>query len=272
MNRYLTTKKSKLSFLSLILILMFAGCFHRAFADVTPIEHLVWDKMPLNIILPVGKERLVSFPQPMQLEYDKSSLPSNTLRVLNNNQTLYLTAFKAFAPQRIEIKLQDSSIMLIDLSAKQGADNTPLDVVVSSLKKTKNSQTTEAINPISLLRFAEQQLYTPERLLKNFSSIFVVPMHTQKSVLLMLDARILATPIRSWQNNDFYVTSVELHNMSKDVIALNQTQLCGHWKMTAFFPINVLAPKGDIRDSTTAFLISTQPFSTAMNVCSGQEV
>ncbi len=267
----------KMKKLLIIILMPFLICLflRTIYADVPPIEHVIWDKAPINIILPVGKEKMVSFPGSVQFGYDTSLLSSNILRVQNNNGTLYLTAYKTFDPKRVVVKLiQDGSIILLNISAQKNADNTPMQVVLSehpsSNQQSKLSQ--NHVNPITLLRFAENQLFAKKRFVMINPNIYVTPMHTSKTVPLVLDGRILATPLRSWRSGPYFITAVTLHNLSKDTVPLSQTRLCGEWKMAAFFPLMALSPEGGFRDTSTAFLVSTEPFSSAIGVCNGQEV
>ena len=247
------------------------------YADVSLQEHVIWNRAPINVVLPLNKERMVTFPGIMQFGYDQSALPPDTLRVQNNNGTAYLTAYRTFTSQRIQVRMiKDGRIVLLNLSAQADADNTPLNVVFGDDElqgKTKNNnKILRNVNPISLMRFAEQQLYAKKRLLTIPANIFVTPMHTSKTVPLLLDGRIVSMPLRSWRSGSYFVTAVELHNLSNDVISLNLTRLCGNWCMAGFFPQTVLASKGCLRDSTTAILVSTDSFSDSINVCTGQEV
>ena len=36
--------------------------------ETTDVEHVVWDKTPIKLSLPVGKERRIDFPVPIKLE------------------------------------------------------------------------------------------------------------------------------------------------------------------------------------------------------------
>jgi integrating conjugative element protein (TIGR03749 family) len=273
MSKIATKKITQISSFIILFATMFIGI---ALADITPQEHVVWDKAPINVVLPVGQERMITFPDLIQFGYDKDSLPPNILGVQNNNGTLYLTAHKAFQPQRIDVRrIKTGHIILLNISAQQGADNTPLNVVMAQdqIQNTaQGNQEMQGVNPIALMRFAEQQLYAPKRLLVIPGNIFVTPMHTTKTVQLILDGRVVATPQRSWRSGIYFVTAVTLHNMSNDLISLDQKRMCGNWRMSAFFPTSVLTSRGSFRDTTTAFLVSTESFANAMSVCSGVEV
>jgi hypothetical protein len=52
-------------------------------------EHIVWQRAPIEINLPIGRERFVSFPMAVQFGYNTQLLPESLLRVENDHQTLY---------------------------------------------------------------------------------------------------------------------------------------------------------------------------------------
>lgn len=249
--------------------------------EIMPHEHVVWDQTPINIILPVSKERMVSFPMSVEFGYDKSILSDDKLQVQNNNGTLYFLAKSTFASQRVQVKCSDTGqIILLNLSAQKEASNTPLDIVVSSGKKVEEQQLDKAqsvndentlpkpeMSPVSLTRFAVQQLYAPKRLLSQSPDIFRTPMHTAKTVPLVLDSSVIAMPLASWRSGDLFVTAVLLRNQLHQPLTLDPRNICGNWQTATFFPSNNLAATSSSADSTTAFLISNRPFADSVQIC-----
>jgi hypothetical protein len=69
---------------------------------------------------------------------------------------------------------------------------------------------------------------------------------------------------------DFYITAIELRNKYAHPTKINIHQdLCGHWQVATLYPQSTLSSAGDLSDSATLFLISTQPFSEVMEMCNG---
>lgn len=242
----------------------------------TPHEHVIWNQTPIDVTLPINTERMVVFPTSIQFGYDKNSLGDDILKVQNNNGVLYFAAKKEFPVQRVQVKLNDSGkIILLNLSAKKDANNTPLDVVVSETNKDVASNVTSDIGAsiphdsqpsyVTLTRFAVQQLYAPKRLLVQPPNIFRTPMRTQKTVPLLLDGSVMAMPLASWRGGDLFVTAVLLRNLLQQPLKLDPRNLNGHWITTTFFPQTELAPRGDAKDSTTVFLVSNRPFAQSFN-------
>jgi integrating conjugative element protein (TIGR03749 family) len=260
-----------------------------SFHMTPPHEHVVWQQAPIDVTLPVGKERMVSFPSAVAFGYDKNILPDNLLRAQNNNGVLYLFAKAPFAAQRVQVKLMDSGqIILLNLSAQKEASVTPIDVVMSSAVNRvsavpKNSPSTNipeedstpqsndfsdnAISYISLTRFAAQQLYAPKRLLTQPPAIFRTPMHTAKTVPLFRDGGVIAMPLASWRGGDLTVTAVLLRNQLHQSLTLDPRNICGSWQATTFFLQTVLAVSGQRRDSTTVFLVANRAFADALQTC-----
>lgn len=97
----------------------------------TPHDHVIWKQTPIGVVFPLATKRMITFPISVQFGYDRSVLTDEMLKVQNNNGVLYLVAKKEFSVQRVQVKLNDNSkIILLNLSAKKVASNTPLDVVV----------------------------------------------------------------------------------------------------------------------------------------------
>jgi len=249
---------------------------------VTNPEHIVWKTEPINVVLPLGKERIITFPAGIEFGYDKNILPSDTLTIQNNNGTLYLTAKKAFAVQRVAVKLTNSGkIILLNLSAQKEADTTPIDIVLSDGDKitSNNNINNDAdnnteikikknkISEVELMRFAVQQLYAPKRLLTQPNNIYRTPMHLKKTASLFLDDSVIAMPLASWRSDDLTITAFLLHNTLKQSLNLDPRVLCGNWQTATFYPRHELSPAGSTDDSSTVFLISNQSASNALIGC-----
>lgn len=250
------------------------------FALTPPPEHIVWQQTPINVSLPVGKERLVNFPVAVEFGYDKNVLPDNLLRVQNNNGTLYLLAKAPFTIQRVQVRCSnEGKIILLNLSAQKEASTTPLDIVLphassalfSDVTHPLKQQDTETIDStlgyLTLTRFAAQQLYAPKRLLTQPNTIYRTPMHTTKTVILLRDQSVLAMPLASWRRSDLTVTAVLLRNQLSQSLTLDPRNLCEEWRAATFFPHTLLAPAGQRADSTTVFLIANRSFADALASC-----
>ncbi len=230
-------------------------------------EHVVWGKRPITVTLPVGTERMVSFPGPVEFINHNATLTTDNLRVINNAGTLYLLAKKSFSPVRVEVQLISSGeIILMDVSAQAQADGTTLDVVLapkSAPTQKGGAPMSNEASAIDLLQFAVQQLYAPERLLNHPLSISRVPMNTHRVVSLFYGGITNAFPIASWSSGDAFVTAVLVKNQSNSKQKLKHSALKGDWVAMAFYPTQTLTPNGTPHDKTTVFLVSHRPFAIA---------
>lgn len=248
-----------------------------ALAD-TPVslgdETIVWQRAPITVTLPIGKERFVSFPSSVQLGYDKNRLPDSVLRVENDHQTLYLMARKSFPVARVEVKLATGDIILMDVSSVGSGDDNPIDVVLPKAIQnvdvsTDTSQGSYDLDYVSLTRYAIAQLYAPTRLLTDSTTITRFPMQTTHVVPLFYDGSVSSMPLASWRSSNNYVTALLIKNRLNQSLRLDPRLLCGNWKAATFFPQETLAPKSTPinKDTSTLFVVSDRPFSEAMSLC-----
>lgn len=255
--------------------------------------HLVWKGDPLSIALPLNQEKRIVFPSKVLPDL-KGALSTDQLRIINDDKSLYLTALKPFSTTRIFVTLQDTGeVLMIDLATddkasqtityidiKQNNSSTPTVTTntitnansASAVDADIETSTSDGDTYITLMRYAWQQLYAPERLLSNPVGISRAPMHTDNMVAtLVYGDKVYAHPAVSWVYNDTYITAVELRNKYPHTTSINiNRDLCGNWQAAALYPRTTLKPDGNKNaDSTVLFLISKKPFGDSMEVCNG---
>jgi len=265
-----------LLFLNIKVALALPANSTQSIATESKDEHIVWEKAPIDITLPVGQERFVSFPLHVQLGYNAHRLPKTTLRVQNDHRTLYLLAKKPFKTQRAEAKLENGEVILLNLRAKENADTLPIAIVLpqkTPLQKTQNTKSnavnSKSVTYVMLMRHAIQALYAPNRLLKQPRTITRFPMNTGHVAALFYDQSAVAMPLASWRGGDLYVTALLIKNRLNQILLLDPRTLCGEFKAASFYPKTSLEPHGTAfdGDATTLFVISTRPFAQAIQVC-----
>lgn len=240
-------------------------------------EHVVWNKLPISFAVPVGHERLLSFPEKVKVVNDDKTLTSDKVSILNNSGTLYIKTKQVFDPIRLRIVVVSTGeTILVDLSGVQNGDDLPLEVVLantvvdtdstqdSSHHDDKSAKRSAAANVVSLTRFAIQQLYSPQRLLEENPNIYRTPMYTQKSVVLTTGDSLSAFPLISWRGGDLYVTAVLLRNNLHQTVSLNPNAFLGCWQSISSYPLTRLESAGIEGDRSTVFLISSSPFGDAL--------
>lgn len=249
-------------------------------------EHVIWVKTPIKFVVPLNKQRLISFPQRVQVINHDPHLTTDKITILNNNGTLYVTAHKTFQPLLLQVKLaQSGDVVMVYLSSSATAhDNHALDVVVPDSSSSAYStgavkeKPTVTINDVSLLRFAAQQ-FGVKRLADQQSNIARTPMYTHKSVNIYYGDAVEGFPLISWRGGDLYVTAVELKNTTQHDVYLDPRKLIGHWQAAGFYrfdvmntltkplvPFNKLTPSGTKRHFTLLLLVSDKPFGQSLNV------
>ena len=124
---------------------------------------------------------------------------------------------------------------------------------------------------MALTRFAAQQLYAPDRLLRELDGVYRVPIPDRGPMPLIRAAGTLAdieaTPLASWADETgLYVTAVRLQNRTQRAIVLDpRTALRGEW-LAATFHHTRLFPAGHEADTSAAYLVSARPFEDALGV------
>ncbi|KTC66362.1 integrating conjugative element protein, PFL_4704 family (plasmid) [Legionella adelaidensis] len=242
---------------------LFSLCFVINVSYALEKEHLVWEKIPLTIQLPINQERLVQFPQAIKVM--DQQLGSN-VEVLKVKDSLYIKAKEAFTEGRLIVQLlPDNEVIILNLKSDEKLKNAnPIEIVVDTVEEKVGTTSSQyEYNAIQLTRFAIQSLYSPERVLEIPEGIHRTPMQTHKTVPLFYGASVEAHPIASWRGGELYVTSIEVRNLLSKSVHLQFTDLIGHWQAASFYPTNELMPRNQ-HETTTVFLVSEQPFSSAL--------
>ena len=255
-------------------------------ATASTLRHVLWDKVPIEIQLPIGAEKIITFPGEIQPYLPVDLLESGALTSINNHGTLYLKATKPFSEKMAEIKLQNNAgdVVLLNLSASRQANSDQLSVLLQNhsvfgrrnldssggATQTLNQAKNEDRSLGLMVRFVAQQLYAPLRLLTQPSWIARTPMYTQRFVDLYRGGAVSAMPLSSWRANDYYITAILLRNVLKSQkVLLTHQMLRGNWIAVSFFREGhlssaLLTPARTDADTTTAIFVSSVPFTQAL--------
>lgn len=253
-----------------------SGCLFilaNAFALEQKVRHVVWDKTPIHITLPLNQERMIRFP--LAISIVDSQLPKD-MGIMKIQDALYLSAPEPIGNKRLVVQLMpEGEVIVLSVSANaDAADTTPIEVVMAESGQmnatdehaagtASEMRISQKLNPVILTRFAIQSLFSPERLLVTPPGVSRTAMRTHKNVVMVYGASIIARPIISWQGEDLFVTAVELRNALNKPVAINPKQLIGNWQTASFYPGNTLGPRGS-KDTTTVFVVSDKPFGEAL--------
>ena len=252
----------------IFLLAMFIGV--NAYADTT----LVWDKKPLDIVLPTDKQVYISFPT--TVSFGMQSQYSKILDIQNNNNTLYLKANADFETHQFKVRADDK-IILINLSASKEASVDPINVIFKEEPKTETKNPFKTANKVSmqdLIRYAVQQYYAPKRLLVDNRNISHSKQYSGTKYNLFGDGSVTAIALDSYSTKDLTVTALYIkNNKNVDVDLIDEgtgkpIDICGTWAGSILFPQSKLTPAGSKYDSTMLFLLSHGDFiSTYKGTC-----
>lgn len=232
-----------------------------------------WRNVPISVVLPVGRERVIAFPDHVQIGVP-STLPPEAFRTQSTGGTALWLARQPFRSQRLHVRLLSTGHMLLfDVTAVEAndADAGPLEIVFPSSTVGEDGATAldEPLGPVTLTRFAAQRLYAPERVLRELPGVRRVPMGAPKSVPLYRDDQVAATPLASWQGGDFYVTAVLLTHSGHDRLILDPRLLKGRF-VAATFQHNSLGAAGSRSDTTCVYVVTKAPFMASI-IAAGSE-
>ena len=229
-------------------------------------EHVLWDKTPIHLNLHLNQERLIRFPQAIQVIESEAG---DKIAVLKVQDALYLKAKEAFSNKRLLIQLMpQGEVIILSLTADEKIEATnPVEVLLEKADVTQNTSPDAKnnldLNAITLTRFAIQSLYAPDRLLIVPAGVSRTAMQTHRDIPLFFGASVSAHPLISWHGGDFYITAVELKNQLNHEIILDPRRMLGNWQTATFYPTNTLVGRGK-NVTSTVFLVSDRPFNEAL--------
>ena len=230
---------------------------------------LVFDKAPLNIVLPVGKQRYVVFPEKIAFRMDESY--SNKLGVEKANEVIYLTAKQAFKAHQFLIKTKTNKVILINISAQQKASDDPINVIYPNMKPENSVSGVGELKSVGLadlMRYAMQEYYAPKRLLHPVKGIMTGEALNTNRYPLFGSGAISSVALQSFSSGDLTVTAIYLKNNLSMPVNLDMNMICGRWVAASFFPQSRLMPANSSHDTSMLFLVSHNDFiSTYQGTC-----
>lgn len=232
-----------------------------------------WERVPLNVPLIVGQERVLFVDHPLRVGVPESL--RGRLRAQSAGGALYLRASARFDPTRVQVEEIDTGeVILLDVQASAPKTRQhplePLRVVdaehthperAAPSAMSERSPTTVAVRPdtpipVALTRYAAQSLYAPLRTVEPLEGIASVPLPHSLSVDgLAPNLAVRAKALCAWRLEDFWVTAIRLTNQSSRWLALDPRELQGDlWAAT--FQDQTLGPSGDPTDTTVLYLVT----------------
>ena len=227
-------------------------------AQAVEIRH--WQRLPLDVSLAVGQERVVFLDQPVRVGVPAAL--TGKLRVQSANGALYLLASAPFPSTRLQLQLPDSGeLILLDLSATTDSlALEPLRIVQASATTATATEPAPTAAPtplpVALVRHAAQQLYAPLRTVEPLPGVRPVRPNLPPALEHLLPGDpVNARPLAAWRLADHWVTAVLLRNRSDQPVTLNPRRLNAQL-YAASFQHEYLGALGTPEDTSVAYLVT----------------
>ncbi len=239
-------------------------------------QRITWDGNAISVILPVGVERKVVFPQAIaELKLDPGIAPAKLSTTPLSDVVLW-KALEPFETTRVLVNDSTGMAYALDLSAVETTiPAIPLVIEFPQARQPRHRGPSRPHIPVhtvdphrysyrALTQFAAQQLYAPERLIQSVPGVVLSDV-VREPVRLLRYGEFTATPVASWQAPGLYVTAVKLVNNLNRAVTFDPRKLIGRW-LTATPQFTQVAPKGQGADTTAVYLLSKQPFAEALGL------
>lgn len=236
-------------------------------ADTSAAERIEWTRTPIQVELKVNAETQIQFPAPV-----KVGLPGTLrteLRTQSVGDVVYLKPATAFESTRLIVQTRDGAhTYLLDVSSSETAQSPrALRIIDRDAEPPADEPMREGAHaqpqdPVTLTRFAAQQLYAPRRFLQPAPGVVREPV-SEAAVDLVRGGAVTARPLIAWRTGRLHVTAVKLVNADATARDLDPRELRGEW-LTATFQHNRVLAAGDEADTTVVYLVSDRPFALAL--------
>ncbi|EBI0507528.1 TIGR03749 family integrating conjugative element protein [Salmonella enterica] len=245
------------------------------------VELMKWERIPLQIPLTVGQERVIFVDKNVRVGFPDSL--NGKLRIQSSSGTVYLDARAAFPSTRLVLKnVENGEMILLDVSASEGKTvREPVQLVyqgtVSSASSasqstvsdtqeprqngepektaTKNKPVLNGPLPVVLTRYAAQTLYAPLRTVEPVAGIHALPLRLPSGLSALYPvAPLVMTPLAAWGLGDYSVVAVKVRNPGVTKVVLDPRNLSGLF-IAATFQHRWLGEAGRPEDTTTLYLV-----------------
>ncbi len=269
------------------------SCFLLIFSIPSFAINMMVGEHALNIPLPINKEIVIKFPQPVtHTELLNTDNTDKLRQLLRPDGILMLQAGEAFSKTRLIATQIDGNIVILDLEAKNNAINHhTINLIKKKINTTKKSikhkpsvkkenpykpdflknkkpmtksQSSPQINFNTMVQYGFSHFLGPRRLIKEIPAR---PIKMRKRNLQhwirIWGNKIAIKPLKQWKINDDYLTVLLINNTSSQPITFDPRALRGRIKFTATIT-TTLKPKGSINDQTLYAVITSVPFHKAI--------
>lgn len=228
-----------------------------------------WPQSPLDIDLAVGAEQHISIPDAniLHLGIPREIRHKLQTQIIGNN--IWLRARETFSLTRVILLAEPVGRLILQIRADNFEHfNQPVIIQAeSTVKSSVDDSNALSYGYVTLTRWVVQQLYAPQRLLRELSGVQQLSIESAPIEIFRCAMRVptpcagavVATPIASWQSPRHFVTAVKITNSLPQPLVLDPRDLRGQWRSAAFVH-NKLHASGNNGDTTILVLISDYPF------------
>ena len=250
--------------------------------EQSSIERIVWTQRPIPLQLKVNSERMITFSGPVRVRPPEELDPTK-LRIQSVNGTVYLKALDKFKAARMLVQkynpltqtFEGGQMYLIDLRAENQGSNETVQIIdqnndsnmASSVSQNGGASalqqqqlpTLKTVDMITLVRYASQQMYAPQRLLKKHPGVHQSKLRKIGKISLYRGGEVTTIPLAVWKSGSLYITAVKVVNNMDIPVALDPRLFRGQWRSRTLQHGQV-GRKGLETDTTTVYLVSDRPF------------
>ncbi|MDF7679932.1 TIGR03749 family integrating conjugative element protein [Enterobacteriaceae bacterium ESL0689] len=246
-------------------------------------ELMKWERVPLQIPLQVGQERVVFVDKNVRVGFPPAL--NNKLRVQSTGGAVYLKADSTFPQTRVQLQdVESGEVILLDITAGEKGSSEPVRLIYSGEVNTISSTTDvyrqaeshripsgnrdddmqarrkkekySAPVPVLLTRYAAQSLYAPLRTVEAVPGIRPVNPHLSGRITTLYPSEaVTAIPLAAWGVANRAVVAIRLQNTTRHRIVLDPRLLQGQF-VAATFQHRWLGPEGSPEDTTTVYLVT----------------
>lgn len=246
---------------------------------VEAVELMKWERIPLQVPLTVGQERIVFVNKNVRVGFPPEL--NGKLRVQSTGGAVYLQASSAFATTRLQLQdVENGELILLDITALEGkqvrepvslvyqgevssatgSDNTSVSAEETVTSKSKASAKDSAPRittplPIALTRYAAQSLYAPLRTLEPLPGVHAISHGLSSNMTSLLPSEpVTVRPLAAWGVQGVNVVALKLTNQRSGKVVLDPRRLQGTFH-SATFQHRWLGAAGTPEDTTLLYLV-----------------
>lgn len=248
---------------------------------VEAVELMKWERIPLQVPLTVGQERIVFVNKNVRVGFPPEL--NGKLRVQSTGGAVYLQASSAFATTRLQLQdVENGELILLDItglegkqvrepvslvyqgevSSATGSDNTSVSAAETATTRGKGPVSAKDAAPrittplpIALTRYAAQNLYAPLRTIEALPGVHAISHGLSSTITSLLPSEpVTVRPLAAWGVQGYNVVALKLTNQRSGKVVLDPRRLQGTFH-SATFQHRWLGAAGTPEDTTTLYLV-----------------